>query len=146
MWWYPDQRAELVADPSLIPGAVEETLRWDNPAPLEGRWTTREVELHGTTIPKDRRVMLLQGSANHDERRYEEPELFDLHREIVRPVFFGFGAHLCLGAALARLELRVALEELLERFPEYEIDEPNVQRGAITFFRGLNNLPVFTGR
>jgi cytochrome P450 len=146
LWWYRDQRAQLVVDPSLIPGAVEETLRWDNPAPLEGRWTTREVELHGTTIPKDRRVMLLQGSANHDERRYEEPELFDLHREIVRPVFFGFGAHLCLGAALARLELRVALEELLERFPEYEIDEPNVQRGAITFFRGLNNLPVFTGR
>jgi cytochrome P450 len=146
MWWYPDQRAELVADPSLIPGAVEETLRWDNPAPLEGRWTTRDVELHGVTIPKDSRVMLLQGSANHDERRYEEPELFDIHREVVRPVIFGFGAHLCLGAALARLELRVAFEELLARLPEYEIDEANVKRGAVTFFRGLNSLPVFASR
>jgi cytochrome P450 len=146
LWWYPDQRAELVANPSLIPGAVEEIIRWDNPAPLEGRWTSREVELRATTIPKDSRVMLVMGAANHDERQYEEPELFDIHREIVRPVFFGFGAHLCLGAALARLELRVAFEELLARFPEFEIDESNVERGAITFFRGLNNLPVFTGR
>jgi cytochrome P450 len=146
LWWYPDQRAELVRDPSLIPGAVEETLRWDNPAPLEGRWTSRDVELHGTTIPKDSRVMLVMGAANHDDRRYEDPELFDIHREIVRPVVFGFGAHLCLGAALARLEMRVAFEELLARFPEYEVDEANVHRGAVTFFRGLNKLPVFTGR
>jgi cytochrome P450 len=146
LWWYPEQRAELVHDPSLIPGAVEEILRWDNPAPLEGRWTTRDVELHGTTIPKDSRVMLIQGAANHDDRQYEHPELFDIHRKITRPLIFGFGAHLCLGAALARLEMRVAFGELLARFPEYEIDEPNVERGAITFFRGLKNLPVSPGR
>jgi len=146
LWWYPDQRAELVRDPSLIPGAVEEMLRWDNPAPLEGRWTTRDVELHGITIPKDSRVMLVMGAANHDDRQYDNPELFDIHRKIVRPLVFGFGAHLCLGAALARLEMKIAFEEFLARFPEYEIDEPNVERGAITFFRGLNNLPVIPKR
>jgi cytochrome P450 len=146
LWWYPDQRAELVGDPSLIPGAVDEILRWDNPAPLEGRWTTRDVELHGTTIPKDSRVMLIQGAANHDDRQYEEPELFDIHRKITRPIFFGFGTHLCLGAALARLEMRVAFEEFLARFPVYEIDESNVERGSVTFFRGLKHLPVIPTR
>lgn len=140
--WYPDQRAELAADPSLIPAAVEEMLRWDNPAPLEGRWTTREVELHGTTIPADTRVMLLMGAANHDERQYENPELFDIHRKIDRPLGFGFGIHLCLGAALARLEARIAFEELLARFPDYAIAETGVVRGPASFFRGLTNLPV----
>jgi cytochrome P450 len=144
--WYPDQRAELVEHPDLIPGAVEETLRWDNPAPLEGRWSTRDVELHGTTIPKDSRVLLVMGAANHDDRRYEEPELFDIHRDIVRPVVFGFGAHLCLGAALARLEMKVAFEEILARFPDYEIDESGIVRGPASVFRGLNNLPIIPHR
>jgi len=142
LWWYPDQRAELVEDPSLIPGAVEEMLRWDNPAPLMGRWATRDVELHGTTIPADSRVMLIMSSANHDERQYEDPELFDIHRVPARPLVFGFGLHLCLGASLARLEARVAFEELLARFPNYEIDEVGVVRGAPTMLRGLTNLPV----
>ena len=146
LWWYPDQRTELVRDPSLIPGAVEEMLRWDNPAPLEGRWCTREVELHGTTIPAESRVVLLQGSANHDERQYEHPELFDMHRVIERPVVFGFGIHLCIGAALARLEARVAFEELLARFPDYEIDETGVVRGPAAIFRGLDSLPVIPTR
>jgi len=142
LWWYQEQRAELVANPSLIPNAVEEMLRWDNPAPIEGRWSTRETEFHGTVIPANRRVILLMGSANHDERRYVEPELFDIHRKIERPVTFGFGIHLCIGAALARLETRIAFEELLRRFPNYEIDESQVNRGPVTFFRGLMNLPV----
>lgn len=144
LWWYPSQRAELAADWSLIPNAVEEMVRWDSPAPLEGRWVTRDVELHGVTIPAEHRVVLITGSANHDERQYDQPELFDIHRKIVRPVTFGFGIHLCLGAALARLETRIAFEELLARFPDYEIDEPNVVRGGVAFFRGLTNLPVFT--
>lgn len=142
LWWYPDQRADLAEDPSLIPGAVEEILRWDNPAPLEARWTTRDVVLHETEIPKDSRVMLLQGSANHDERQYEQPEVFDCRREAKRPLIFGFGAHLCLGAALARLEMRVAFEEFLSRYPKYHVDEDGVVRGAVTFFRGLTHLPI----
>jgi cytochrome P450 len=144
--WYADQRAELVDNPSLISGAVEEMLRWDNPAPLEGRWCTRDVALYGTIIPAESRVLLLQGSANHDERQYDDPELFDIHRVIERPVVFGFGIHLCLGASLARLEGRIAFEELLARFPNYEIDETGVVREPASIFRGLHHLPVVTNR
>ncbi len=146
LWWYPDQRAELVQDPSLIPGAVEEMLRWDNPAPLNARCCIRDVELHGTTIPAGSRVLLQMGAANHDERRYENPELFEIHRVIERPVVFGFGIHRCLGASLARLEGKIAFEELLARFPDYEIDETGIVRGAAAIFRGLDNLPVIPNR
>jgi cytochrome P450 len=142
LWWYPDARAELVDDPRLIPGAVEEMLRWDSPAPLMGRWATREVELHGTVIPADSRVMLIMGSANHDERRYEDPDGFDIHRVMVRPLVFGFGLHLCLGASLARLETRVAFEELLARYPAYEVEASGVVRGPANMLRGVSNLPV----
>ncbi len=142
LWWHPQQRAELVQDPSLIPGAVDEMLRWDNPAPPNGRWTTRDVELHGVTIPKDSRVMLYHASANHDERCYENPELFDIHRVFHRPVVFGFGIHRCLGANLARLEGQVAFEELLARFPNYDIDEAGVVRPAAQLMRGLDHLPL----
>lgn len=145
LWWYPDQRRELVADPSLIPGAVEEMVRWDNPVPQEGRWTTRDLELHGTVIPKDSRVVLLMGSANHDERVYDEPELFDIHRTIERPLGFGFGMHLCLGANLARLTARVAFEEFLARFPDYDVDEAGIVRGDAPALRGLRHLPVSVG-
>ena len=84
--WYPDQRAELVADPSLIPNAVEEMLRWDPPSHYQGRWVERDVTLHGVTIPADSRVILITGAANHDERAFPDPEYFDIHREIERHV------------------------------------------------------------
>ncbi|ORA97834.1 cytochrome [Mycobacterium mantenii] len=142
LWWHPEQRAALVRDPSLIPAAVDEMLRWDNPAPPNGRWTTKDVELHGVTIPKDSRVMLYHASANHDERCYENPELFDIHRVFHRPVVFGFGIHRCLGANLARLEAQVAFEELLARFPTYEIDETGVVRPPAQLMRGLDHLPL----
>ena len=139
--WYPDQRAELVADPSLIPGAVEEMLRWDPPSHYQGRWVERDVTLHGATIPADSRVILITGAANHDERAFPEPEYFDIHREIERHVGFGFGIHLCVGAALARLETRVAFEELLARYPNYEVKQPMV-RAYSSNVRGLSNLPL----
>lgn len=144
LWWYPDQRAELVADPSLMPGAVEEMLRWDNPAPLAGRFAVRDVELHGVTIRAGTRVLLVLGSGNHDERHYDEPERFDIHRANDRPppLVFGFGIHRCLGAALARLEVRVAFEELLARFPHYAIDEAGVVRGPAQMLRGVKHLPL----
>jgi cytochrome P450 len=144
--WYPDQRRELVADPSLMAGAVEEMLRWDPPSHYQGRWTTRDLELHGTTIPADSRVILLTGAAGHDERRYHEPELFDLHREVDRHLSFGFGAHLCLGAALARLETRVAFEELLARVPDYGIDETSAVRQYSGNVRGLDHLAIVPER
>ena len=140
--WYPDQRRELVKDPSLMPLAVEEMLRWDPPSHYQGRWTTKEIELHGVTIPADVRVVLLTGSAVHDERQFPEPELFDIHRRPERHVTFGFGIHLCLGAALARLETRIAFEELLRRLPEYEIEEHGVVRAFSSNVRGLQHLPI----
>ncbi|HET6953189.1 MAG TPA: cytochrome P450 [Acidimicrobiales bacterium] len=142
LWWYPDQRAELARDPRLVANAVDEMLRWDNPAPIEGRWTTRDVELHGTTIPKDSRVLLLMGAANHDEQVFTDPELFDIRRRFERPIVFGFGVHRCLGANLARLEARVAFEELLARFPDYDIDADGVERGPANQLRGLHHLPL----
>jgi cytochrome P450 len=144
--WYPDQRRELVADPSLMAGAVEEMLRWDPPSHYQGRWTTRDLELHGTTIPAGNRVILVTGSAGHDERRYHEPELFDLHREVDRHLSFGFGAHLCLGAALARLETRVAFEELLARIPDFGIDETSAVRQYSGNVRGLDHLQIVPER
>jgi cytochrome P450 len=140
--WYPDQRRELVADPSLIPNAVEEMLRWDPPSHYQGRWTTRAVELHGTVIPEGQRVILITGSAVHDERKYPDPEYFDIHRAIDRHVSFGFGRHLCLGASLARLETRVAFEELLKRFPDFTFDETGVERAWSGNVRGLAKLPI----
>jgi cytochrome P450 len=139
--WYPDQRAELVADPSLIPNAVEEMLRWDPPSHYQGRWVERDVTLHGVTIPADSRVILITGAANHDERAFPDPEYFDIHREIERHVGFGFGIHLCIGAALARLETRIAFEELLARYPNYEVRQPMV-RAYSSNVRGLSNLPL----
>jgi cytochrome P450 len=140
--WYPDQRRELAADPGLMPNAVEEMLRWDPPSHYQGRWTTRDVELHGTVIPEGQRVILITASAVHDERKYPDPELFDIHRDIDRHVSFGFGRHLCLGAALARLETRVAFEELLKRFPDFTFDETGVERAYSSNVRGLARLPL----
>ena len=144
--WYADQRRELVADPSLIPNAVEEMLRWDPPSHYQGRWTMRDVKLHDTIIPEGVRVILLTGSAGHDERKYTDPELFDIHRSIDRHVSFGFGRHLCLGASLARLETRIAFEELLKRFPDFGFDEAGVRRYYSGNVRGLSRLPLLIER
>jgi cytochrome P450 len=144
--WYPGQRRALVADPSLIPNAVEEMLRWDPPSHYQGRWSQRDVELHGVVIPAGQRVILITGSAGHDERKYPGPELFDIHREIDRHVSFGFGRHLCLGASLARLETRIAFEELLRRFPDFGIDESGVRRHYSGNVRGLSSLPLLIER
>ena len=140
--WCPDARRELAANPALMANAVEEMLRWDPPSHYQGRWTTRDVEVRGTVIPADQRVILVTGSAVHDERKYPDPDTFDIHRDIDRHVSFGFGRHLCLGASLARLETRVAFEELLKRFPDFTIDETGVERRVNVNVRGLSKLPV----
>src|SRR5215469_14991213 len=140
--WYPDQRRELVADPGLMPNAVEEMLRWDPPSHYQGRWTTRDVELHGTVIPEDQRVSLITGSAGQVERNYPVPEMFDIQRDVDRYVSLGLGRHLCLGASLARLETRVAFEELLKRFPDFTFDETGVERAYSSNVRGLAKLPL----
>ena len=140
--WCPDARHELAANPALMANAVEEMLRWDPPSHYQGRWTTRDVEVRGTVIPAEQRVILVTGSAVHDERKYPDPDTFDIHRDIDRHVSFGFGRHLCLGASLARLETRVAFEELLKRFPDFSIDETGVERRVSVNVRGLSKLPL----
>jgi cytochrome P450 len=139
---HPDQRRELVSDPSLLPDAVEELLRYDPPSQVQGRWSTRPVELHGITIPEDVRVLLLTGAAERDPREFDEPDRFDIRRRIKRHLSFGFGQHLCLGKSLARQECRVAFEELLARFPDYEIDEANLVWSHNNNVRGYAKVPM----
>jgi cytochrome P450 len=118
---YPDQRAELIADPSRVPAAVEEVVRWESPLQHSFRTTTSDVELHGHLIPSGSRVLLLFGAANRDEERWMDAERFDVGREPLRNLGFGEGIHHCLGAPLARLEAKIALEEFLPAFPHYEV-------------------------
>lgn len=139
---YPDQRAELAGDPSLIPNAVEELLRFEAPSPVQGRWTTKPVEMHGVEIPEDSKVLMITGSAGRDERRYPDPDRFDIHRELGTHVSFGFGIHFCLGAALARLEGRIALEETLKRFPSWQVDRDLAERLHTSTVRGWKSVPV----
>jgi cytochrome P450 len=114
---HPDQLARVAADPRLVPALVEETLRWDGPVQFLTRVATREAEMHGVRIPAGARVVVLLGSANRDERRFPEPDRFDLGRDTRGHVAFGFGAHFCLGASLARLEARAALDALVPELP-----------------------------
>lgn len=117
----PRPRAMLVRDPSRWAKALEEIIRVESPVQVLPRATTSDVELHGTVVPSGSRVMLVWGAANHDEREFPEPERFDIDREIVKHLAFGHGTHYCLGSNLARLEARVAFEELHARFPDYEL-------------------------
>ena len=138
----PDQRAELVADPSLIPAAVEELLRYESPSPVQARYVTRDVEHHGAAVPAGSVLLLLTASGNRDERRFPEPDRFDIHRKVDHHLAFGYGIHFCLGAALARLEGRIAVEEVLARFPTWEVDEGRAQQAHTSTVRGWESLPV----
>jgi cytochrome P450 len=139
---HPDQRADLVSDPSLIPNAVEELLRFEAPSPVQARYATKSVEWHGEKIPEGSAVLLLNGSANRDERTFEDPDSFDIHRQIGSHLTFGYGIHFCLGSHLARLEGRIALEEVLKRFPEWEVDWKGAERAHTSTVRGWDKLPV----
>jgi cytochrome P450 len=139
----PDQRQLLVDDPSLIPNAVEELLRYEAPSPVQARYITRDVELHGVTIPEGAAALLVTGAAGRDERAWPDPDTFDVRRKIdPHHVSFGFGIHFCLGAALARLEARVALEETLKRFPRWDIDWDRATRVRTSTVRGYERLPI----
>lgn len=140
---HPDQRARLVADPSLTRGAIEEILRYEAPSPVQARLVAEDVELHGVALPEGSVVLAINGAANRDERRFPEGERFDVTRRIDHHLTFGFGLHFCLGAALARLEGRVALEAVLARWPEWEIDSANAVRARTSTVRGWERLPAF---
>lgn len=141
---HPDQRAALVAEPALIPNAVEELLRYEPPSPVQARYVTRDVELYGRTVPAGSAMLLLNASANRDERQFADPDRFDVRRRINRHASFGYGVHFCLGAALARLEGKIALEEVLKRFPEWDVDYANAKQAHTTTVRGWERLPVKT--
>jgi cytochrome P450 len=144
---FPSERKKLLADRGLIPNAVEEILRFDPPSQLQGRTTTRDVELHGVTIPEGMKTMLLTGAATHDERRFENPDVFDVTRDNdMVSVYFGYGIHRCLGIHLARLEIRVALEELLARFPDFEVFPERAGRVVLSNVRGMTGLPCHPGK
>jgi cytochrome P450 family 142 subfamily A polypeptide 1 len=144
---HPDQRRMLARDPAKIPSAVEEMLRWVSPIQNMARTATRAVELRGQRIEAGQKVLLLYPSANRDAAVFVEPFRFDIHRMPNDHIAFGFGAHYCLGANLARLELRVMFDEILRRMPDLELtssDPPPLR--ASNFISGIETLPVECGR
>ena len=140
LWRNPDDRARVVADPALARNAVEELLRFDPPSQYQGRVATRDLKLHGVVIPKHSRVLLINGATGRDERKFPDPDRFDVRREIDVHLGFGYGRHICLGASLARLESRIAIEELLRRFSVYEVPTDGVERMHSSNVRGLSGL------
>ncbi len=142
---HPDQLQELAEDRSLVPGAIEELLRYEAPSPVQARYVTADVEHHGTVVPEGSAMLLLTASANRDERRFPDADRFDIHRQIDHHLTFGYGIHFCLGAALARLEGRIALDEVLQRFSTWTVDVDNAVQARTSTVRGWEHLPVLTG-
>ena len=139
---HPDQRRMLVRDRSLIPNTIEEVLRFEPTGPHVARYVARDVEYYGQTVPAGSSMLLLVGAANRDDRRYPDPERFDLRRKDVSHLTFGFGLHFCLGASLARMQGRAALDELLNRFPEWEVDMEGARLAPTSTVRGWESLPI----
>jgi cytochrome P450 len=142
LWEYPDQRAALVADPSGIPDAYDEILRFDMPTQFLCRTLKRDVEMHGRTMRRGQGVMFLYASGNRDEREFENPDVFDIRRRPQRILSFGAGTHQCLGTHVARMEGRVTLEAILGRIPDYEVDLERADRLRTEFVQGYASLPI----
>jgi cytochrome P450 len=141
---HPDQRRQLVEDRSLLPSAVEELVRFEPPALQAARYVTRDVEYYGQTVPEGSVMMMLIGSANRDHRRFQpDGDVFDIHREARQNLSFGVGVHYCLGNALARLEGRIALDEILDRFPEWEVDLSHAELSPTSTVRGWESMPAY---
>jgi len=140
---HPDQRKELTSTPALIPSAIEELLRFEPPGPHVARYVaTDDVTFHGVVIPAGSPLLLMLASANRDERQFDDPDRFDIHRKQGGHLTFGRGAHFCVGAPLARLEGRVALEEVLKRWPEWDIDMSGARRSRTSTVRGWDSMPA----
>ncbi len=141
---HPDQRRQLVDHRELVPAAIEEVLRFEPPSPVQARYVTHDVEHHGQVVPEGSAILLLNGSGNRDSRKFPDGDSFDINRRIDHHLAFGYGLHFCLGAALARLEGRVALDEVLQRFPTWEVDWDNAVQARTSTVRGWEKLPVIT--
>lgn len=140
---HPDQRRELVADNGLIPGAIEEVLRFEAPSPVQARYVAHDTECRGERIAEGSIMLLLNGSANRDERRFPDADRFDIHRSGGH-LSFGQGLHFCMGSALARMQARVALEEVMKRWPDWEVDYSTAAKAHTASVRGWAKLPVST--
>jgi cytochrome P450 len=138
---HPDQRRQLADDFSLIPRAIEEVLRYEAPSPVQARYVARAAECYGETIPEGSVMLLLNGSANRDERHFPDADRFDIHRSGGH-LSFGQGLHFCVGSALARMQARVAIEEVLKRWADWEVDYDNAAMAHTSSVRGWGNLPV----
>jgi cytochrome P450 len=141
---HPDQRRELVERRDLVPDAIEEILRYEAPSPVQARYVAKDVEHHGQVVPAGGAILLLNGSGDRDDRKFPDGDRFDIHRRIDHHLAFGYGIHFCLGAALARLEGRVALDEVLTRFPSWEVDWDHAVQARTSTVRGWQRLPVVT--
>jgi cytochrome P450 len=139
---HPDQKQRVLDDSSRIPVAAEEAIRYFSPTAYMARTTTRPVTLHGVTIPEDQKVALVIGAANRDERQFVDPDRFDIDRAAERHLAFGHGPHFCLGARLARLEVRVALEEICRRIPDFEADREGVDYMHGGNVAGFSKVPI----
>ena len=142
LWEHPEQRAEVASSPALIPDAIQETLRYDMPTQMLGRRLARDLELHGQRMRAGQGILFLYASANRDEREFPDPDRFDIHRRAPRIASFGSGIHMCIGSHVARLEARVMLEELLARFPEYEIDAEHIVPLRSEMHHGFAVVPI----
>ncbi|KRE34834.1 cytochrome [Mycobacterium sp. Soil538] len=140
---HPEQRCALVKNSGLIPAAIEEILRFEPPAPHVARYVTRDVEYYGKTLPAGSVMMMLIGAAVRDSRQFPpDGEVFDISREQRQHLAFSVGTHYCLGSALARLEGRIALEEILKRFPEWDVDMENASLSPTSTVRGWDSMPA----
>ncbi len=142
---HPDQRREIAANRELIPNAIEEVLRFEPPSPAQSRYVNEDIEIRGQTVPAGSAIMLINASATRDDRKWGNGDTFDIHRRIDHHLSFGYGLHFCLGAALARLEGRVALDEVLNRFPDWTVDADHAVRARTSTVRGWESLPVNVG-
>jgi len=139
---HPDQRRLVVEDRSLLPNVIEETLRFEPTGHANARYVTEDIEYYGTTMPAGSAVLLIMASANRDPRRFDEPDRYDILRKDVQHLTFGYGLHFCLGTHLARLEGRVALDELLNRWTEWEVDYSGIKLASTSTVRGWERLPI----
>src|SRR5512134_263259 len=140
---HPDQRRWVFEDAAArLPGAIEEVLRYDAPSQFQGRVAMRDVTVHGVTIPKGARVALVTGAACRDPREFTDPDRLDVTRQADREIYFGYGQHVCIGKSLARLETKVAMEELHARFPDWQVDESGLTRTYQAHVRGFQNVPI----